>query len=367
MRVRPGELTITSGELTIAGWTDIRVTRGIERLPSDFNIGMTELHRGEFDALALQPGGECQVLIDGDPVVTGYIDHFVPSFGANDHSIRLAGRSMCADLVDCAAEWPGGQISNATVLGVAQKLASVYGPIVNGRSTGIRVSTDVPSLPVLPQTNLMLGESPFEIIDRMARFSAVLAYDLPDGSLFLTRAGTRRAASGFAEGQNVQRAYIDYSANQTYSEYKVYRQSADSFRDVDGNGNEISTAHDLNVRRHRQMVIISEGGSLGDEIAKQRGAWELARRFGRSRIVRLITDSWRDVDGALWEPNTLVPVHLPTLKLFNEEFLIAEVTFQRNDYSGTTAELMLMAPEAFLPQPINLTPLWGDVQTGASA
>jgi prophage tail gpP-like protein len=367
MRVRPGELTITSGELTIAGWTDIRVTRGIERLPSDFNIGMTELHRGEFDALALQPGGECQVLIDGDPVVTGYIDHFVPSFGAGDHSIRLAGRSMCADLVDCAAEWPGGQISNATVLGVAQKLASVYGPIVNGRATGIRVSTDVPRLPVLPQTNVMLGESPFEIIDRMARFSAVLAYDLPDGSLFLAQAGKNRAASGFAEGQNVQRAYIDYSANQTYSEYMVYRQSTDPFKAVDGQGNLITQVTDLNVRRHRQMVIISEGGSLGDEIAKLRGAWEAARRFGRSRIVRLITDSWRDVDGVLWSPNTLVPVHLPTLKLLNEEFLIAEVTFQKNDYSGTTAELMLMAPEAFVPQPINLTPLWGDVQTGASA
>lgn len=59
------------------------------------------------------------------------------------------------------------------MLGVAQKLASVY--------QGIAVSTDVSDLIVLPQTNDMLGESAFEVIDRMARYSAVLAYDLPDG------------------------------------------------------------------------------------------------------------------------------------------------------------------------------------------
>ena len=44
--------------------------------------------------------------------------------------------------------------------------------------------------------------------------------------------------------------------------------------------------------------------------------------------------------------------------------LITEVTYLRNSQSGTTAELTLMAPEAFLPQPINLTPLWGDIPQG---
>ena len=113
------DLTITSGDLTITGWTDIRVTRGIERLPSDFSIGMTELHPGEFDKIVLEPGDACQVRLGDDPVVTGYIDHYVPSIGPSDHSIQINGRSKCSDLVDCAAEWAGGQISNATVLEVA--------------------------------------------------------------------------------------------------------------------------------------------------------------------------------------------------------------------------------------------------------
>lgn len=358
------DLTITSGGFDIAGWTDVRVTRGIERLPSDFSIGMTELYPGEFDRLELPPGAACQVRLGQDPVVTGYVDHYIPSMSAGDHSVHVSGRSKCSDLIDCAAEWPGGQLSNQTVLGIAQRLAAVYGPSVNGVTEGIPVATDVSDLPVLPQANLMLGESAFDIIDRMARFSAVLAYDLPDGSLFLSRAGTRRAASGFVGSVNVERAYIDFSSDQIYSDYNAYIQSVDTFTDLGQGGNQIHTVRDLNCKRHRALVIISEGGGLGNDVAIKRAEWEAARRFGRSRVVRLTVDSWRDSAGALWEPNTLVPVHLPKLKFSAESMLISEVTFLKNSFSGTSAEITLMAPEAFLPQPINLTPLYGELLQG---
>lgn len=349
------DLTITAGGLDITGWTDVRVTRGIERLPSDFSIGMTELYPGELDRLTLPPGDACQVRLGQDLVVTGYVDHHVPSISAGEHSIYVSGRSKCSDLIDCAAEWPGGQLSNQTVLGVAQRLAAVY---------GVSVATDATDLPVLPQTNLMLGESAFDIIDRMARFSAVLAYDLPDGSLFLSQTGKHRAASGFFEGKNVQQAYIDFSADQIYSDYNVYIQSVDTFTDLGQSGNKIYTAKDLNCKRHRALVIISESGGLGNDIAIKRADWEVARRHGRSRIIRLTVDSWRDSAGALWKPNTLAPVHLPRLKFSAENMLITEVTFLKNSYSGTTAELTLMAPEAFLPQPINLTRLYGELLHG---
>lgn len=354
------DLTITCGEVAVTGWTDIRVTRGIERLPSDFDIGLTELYPGETDKLVIEPGMACQVRIGDDLVVTGYVDCYSPAFGPESHSVRITGRSKCADLVDCAVEWQGGQISNATVLGIAQKIGSVYGPEINGKAEGIPVTTDVEGLPVLPQVNVMLGESGFEIIDRMARGSAVLAYDLPDGGLHLTRVGGKKASSGFAEGVNVEHAYVVYSMSQRYSKYRVYIQSTQTFMDLGDGGNLIAVVSDPNVKRNRGMTIIAEGGDPGNGIAIQRANWEMARRAGRSRVVRVVVDSWRDASGALWEPNTLASVTLESLKIKAEELLISEVTFLRNA-SGTRAEITLMAPEAFLPQPINLTPLWGDL------
>ncbi|MCO7569364.1 hypothetical protein NJH78_05210 [Pseudomonas chlororaphis] len=360
------DLIITSGAQSVSGWTDIRVTRGIERLPSDFSIGMTERYTGELADVLLKAGDPCAVRLGDDLVITGYVDHNVPSISAGDHSIRIVGRSKCSDLVDCAAEWPGSQISSSTVVGVAQRLASVYGPRKNGVPEGVKVATDIkdadnPPLPIIPQTNLMLGESPFEIIDRMARFSSALVYDLPDGSLFITRAGKKLAASGFVEGQNVQSAYADNSADICYSDYDVYISSVDVFTDMGEQGNQITKIKDDKVTRHRRMVIISEGGGKGNDIAAQRGDWEKARRRGRSQIVKIVTDSWRDASGALWEPNTIVPVSLPRLGIEAVELLISEVTYLRNDITGTTAELTLMSPEAFTPQPINLAPQYGDI------
>ncbi|WP_422449499.1 phage baseplate assembly protein, partial [Thermoanaerobacterium sp. DL9XJH110] len=40
------ELILTVGGRELSGWTEVRVTRGIERCPSDFQIGMTERFPG---------------------------------------------------------------------------------------------------------------------------------------------------------------------------------------------------------------------------------------------------------------------------------------------------------------------------------
>ena len=121
------DLLLTAGGRQISGWTEVRVTRGVERCPSDFEIAMTELYPGEPLDVTVRPGDECQVVLGADLVLTGYVDRFVPSLGPSDHMIRITGRGKCQDLVDCAAEWPNGQISGASALGIAQKLAQPYG------------------------------------------------------------------------------------------------------------------------------------------------------------------------------------------------------------------------------------------------
>ena len=343
---------IAAGQV-LSGWTDIRITRGIERLPSDFSLSMSDVTPGTLNAVVAQAGDSAQVLIGDDPVITGYVDKMVPGFSPLAHWIRLTGRSKCADLVDCAAEWPGGQISGANALVIAQKLASVYGK----NQEGIPVTSDITDLPMIPQFNLMLGESAFEIIERITRYSAALAYDLPDGSLHLSRVGTTHAASGCVEGQNVESAWVEYSADGIYSEYEGLLQSMDVLGDLGDAGNLNFTATDPNCTRHRRLILIAEAGGGGVEILKPRVLWEAARRFGRSRVVRVLVDSWRDLAGTLWTPNTLVPVELPTLKLESATMLLGEVTYLLDDDGGHRAELLLMDPSAFTPQPVLLQPV----------
>jgi prophage tail gpP-like protein len=92
----------------------------------------------------------------------------------------------------------------------------------------------------------------------------------------------------------------------------------------------------------------------------------MVRRAGRSRTVRVKVDSWRDSAGTLWTPNTLASVNLPSQKLVAAGFLISEVSYVRNDEDGTTADITLMPPDAFRPEPILLQPIFGDIAHTAS-
>ncbi|MDN7871262.1 Mu P family protein [Burkholderia multivorans] len=348
------DLYLSVGNQTVTGWTDIRVTRGIERCPSDFEVGLTERFPGSTNEVVVTPGDECQVQLGSDLVLTGYVDRYVPSFGPQEHSIRVSGRGKCQDLVDCSAVWPNGQISGTSALDVAQKLAAHY---------DITVNCDVQDLVKIPQFNIFIGETPFEIIERISRYSALLVYDQPDGSLQLTRAGQVQAAGGIVEGVNVQAASIAYSAEERFSKYTAFAQSVLAYSDMGVGPITIATAEDTEVKRVRERFIVAEAVQGFMDLAQRRAVWEMNRRAGRAAVVTAIVDSWRDADGVLWTPNTLVYVSLPHLKLAGETWLIGEVTYRRSIYSGTTAELTIMDPRAYLPEPIALQPMFVDGST----
>jgi prophage tail gpP-like protein len=352
MTIRGGQapsddVTLLIRGMQWGGWTDVRITRGIERLPSDFQVDLTEFAPGQ-DGIEILRGDTCVVMIGPDVVVTGYVDRVLRSLDARQHRVTILGRSKCADLVDCAAEWKGGQIVGSSVLEIAQLLAQPY---------GIKVSCIGDPGPKIPQFNLLRGETPFATIERLCRFGQLLAYDQPSGDLLLTAVGKTRAASGFKEGVNVIRAQVLATMDQRFSEYLSYQQSLETLNDIGAGGDLQAVVTDPAVPRHRRRIMISEtSGSIGWQIAQQRAGWEAQRRRGRSTEVRITTDSWRDVSGLLYEPNTLALVELPALKVEPVSLIIGEVTYQRGD-RGTLCDLLLMPSEAFTPQPFNVLQL----------
>jgi prophage tail gpP-like protein len=220
---------------------------------------------------------------------------------------------------------------------------------------------------IIPQINVITGETPYELIERICRFRGYLAYELPDGSLYLSQVNyNTTAASGFEEGANIQQATMEYSMDQRFSVYQCFMQSVHIFEELGNDVFPYYESKDPDVLRNRKMKIVMEGSMYGREVCKQRADWENARRAGRGNILTLITDSWRDSAGTLWTPNTNVPLSLPRLKLQEETWIISAVTYKR-DENGTTAELVLMPPGAFLPQPFDLLQGDRELQPGMPA
>ena len=237
-------------------------------------------------------------------------------------------------------------MSGTSALDVAQRLAAPF------KITAQNLSGVGPSI---AQFNVILGETAYEIIERVCRYAALLCYDDADGNLVLATNGSQKMASGFGEGVNIQEANVTLSMDERFSQYTAVLISTDNLADLGSSGNLLGTVYDQGVPRYRPRIIVSEQFVNGQPIGKQRAVWERNRRYGRSQRVTLTCDTWRDSAGQLWQPNALAPLNLPSCKLVNLTWVITEVSYIRGS-QGTRAEVTMMPASALQPEPSSLNP-----------
>lgn len=346
-------LTLTVGNQSLTGWQRVSVTRPLAAIPASFQIEVTERYPNAT-TINIEAGQPCTVKIGSDLVLTGYVDRYASSISASQHTIRVEGRSKSEDLVDCSAlvpntsagspTTPGMQILNGDVLSISRKLAEPYHVTINTNVSG--------PFEALPQFNINLGETVWDIIDRITRYSEMLVYDMPDGSIMFAKVGTESMKSGFKLGDNVETADVMMSMDQRYQEYEGHVISNMALgTDAGVNMPQVGEiVRDNDVPRFRKLYVISEQYVMGQPLAGKRALWEKNRRWGQSFNFNVTCDAWRDAAGKLWEPNKLAPIDAPQLKLSNKSWLIGTVTYIR-DEAGQHARLGLWPPEAFTVEP----------------
>jgi prophage tail gpP-like protein len=359
-----GTLTLTMGGKNLIGWQRMSLTRAMESVPATFALEVTERYPSTPDA-DVRPGQPCTVQIGADLVLTGYVDRYTTTLGPGTHTVRVEGRSKSEDLVDCSAFFGRAdaatfQMSNTTVLAIARALAQPYGITIN--------APNAPPWEVIPQFNILPTETCWDIIDRLTRWAGLIAYDMPDGSVILAVSGSEQMASGVAVGGNIEGAEVALSMDGRFSDYEARLLATDTLGTEVGLNNPLKgkVVKDDGVPRFRKRYVISEQFVMGESIAEKRAVWEMNRNKGRSMALNCTIDTWRDQKGALWAPNHLAPIDARQLKVPNDRpWIIASVTYTR-DENGQRAALVLMPPEAFLPEPAGplypLPPLIQDLE-----
>ena len=340
----PNQLRLLVNGRSYSGWLEQRVSCGVERMPRDFEVTATDRSPLTPSSITVAPGAEMRILLGDDPVITGYVDRVRPKISSNAHTMVISGRGRGQDLVDCSAILPGMAIGGSGLQadGIIRPLAAKFG-------IDVTVQGDISLAGAIPQFNINLGETPWDIIDRVTRWAGILCYEGADGNLVLSRVGQNAMASGVVEGVNLQDADATFSMDGRFSDYFAFVQSVDQFSQI-GTQGDVGHVQDTTVPRYRPRAIISEQTQNGQPIAMQRLNWEKARRIGQSQAVEVIVDSWRDSAGMLWTPNYRIPVHIPTLKIVHQTLVIGEVEFSRGE-DGTHAHMVLMPPEAYEPEP----------------
>lgn len=344
----------------ISGWTGARFARSCEQFPSSFELQVTEKDPTGTKSI-FTPFQKCDVYLGADKVSTGYIDGVSNGLDPTQHTMSIMGRSKCSDLVDCSAEFPGFpvqlQTNNTNLVSIARQLCEPYGINVTLQTTQ--------TLATIPQYRVNIGDTPYEIIERIARFQNLLVYDDTHGDLVLSDLHYAEHASGFKVGENVQAINLETRFDHRFSEIDVFDQTVNS---------QIATSINLpygrafdNTIRHRRLMLYSEAPfTPQQDWAPRRAGWEMARRIGRSQIIRLQTDSWRDKAGRLWTPNNYVTIDAPTMRINHAKWIIADVVFSKTQHSGTVADLSLMPPEAFVIEPTVLLPMDAALSVGVN-
>jgi prophage tail gpP-like protein len=337
------------------GWKSARITRNIENCTGEFTLEMTERYPDEVDEAVLIAGVAIQISIadTGDVLITGFVDSVMYSVTPNQHGITVIGRGRCQDLIDCTGR-VDRIMSNMRIDAVCQMLTEDFGINVN-MSDAMQAQID--ALPTIPFQLVALTEKVWEVIERCARYSGVLAYEDVDGNLTLAVAGDTLGVSGVAQGENIEAAYVLKSALGRYSALSAFLSNYNNATDVGVNLTPGFTDGDPQIKalgRHRPLAVLSEQPSSDRSYLQKRVLWQVARAYGQSRQIRVLTDSWLDGGNEPWKLNVQIPVSIPKLKVpENTPLLVTEVTFILDEH-GTHTELRLAPREGYLPEPLAL-------------
>lgn len=338
----PPRAALAIGGRRYEGWTSLRITRSIESLCGEFQFGLAVREFTDAPRWPLRTGDACSVEVDGETVITGYVDGVDVQLDSEGYSISVTGRDRAADLVDCSVVARPASWTQRSIEAIAAEIAQPFGIKVVARAdTGEKVK----------RFAIQQGETAYAAIERLARYRGLLAISNAQGEVELIRPGSGAPVARLAEGVNIIGGAATHDARERYSEYLVKGQSSG---DDTVNGKAAAAvkgeARDPGVARYRPLLIIGEDQATPASLRK-RAAWEASSRAAKGQRGTFTAPGWRIAgDGALWRPDLLVDVSAPFF-LIEGTLLVTETALVK-DERGTVTELTVTPPEAWSLLPV---------------
>jgi prophage tail gpP-like protein len=327
------------------GWTDIAVSRSVQDMAGRFRLAITEPVNGAGKVLGWQirPGDPIRVKLGGVQVLDGFVDVRQAGYYAESHGVEIQGRSKTAAAIEAAAVTedgaPAGPFADYTLDEIARSLLAPYG-------VGLKVIGDIGG--PFASVSAQVGESVFEVLERLARLRGFHLYDNAEGELVLANKTEDSAPIGLVEGVNILAATATIDLSQTPSELFVFGQATgndDAFGVDVANQKAVAKNSGMPLPVPRPKVIVLE--APGDqEDMKARANREMAQEAAKQTTAQVTVQGWLTGDGDLWDIGMTVKLTSPML-LVDRDMMVAAVEFLQSDGSGTVTNLDLITPEAF--------------------
>ena len=318
----------------------------------------------EGQPLPFKGGEECKVIVDGEKVITGFIEVVSVSYDAEDHVISIRGRDKTADLLDSTL----GNIDD--IRGDGLTLKSLIEKIINHLGLNITVIDEVNPPPFNGAEDIAAPEpadNAFEFIERYARKRQVLLTSNADGNIVIATNSGKTAPGGVqhvigAEDNNVISSTFSFDTTGRYNSYKIVSGLNPVSLNLAGD-TELATvtdqngaAFDASIRTGRQLIIISEAPFSSQQL-QNRANWEADIRRARGLLYSASVPGFRvgQDTGDLWQINRIYQIQDDFVGKI-EPMLCNFVSFTLDD-SGRNTTVGFVGAKAYTlfldPDPIN--------------
>lgn len=330
------EVTLLVNGMRLQWWQSVRIASRLTAIARTFSVSLTKDLSSDEERLPVKPGDEVEVLIGNDIVLSGYITKTAINFSASSVSFTVEGSSKTVDLIDCTLPLSARHaFKGIAVRQAIAEMASHYAIEVKD----IVGLTDAIDCQVAPIKKVQA------VIDELAKKHSFLIHDDEYGRLVITMPGAAEDADDLITGVNLLSGSKISDVSGVFSSYAVVGQgpNAKSEKGVKDHQKQ-AVVENASVRTRHTVKVVEGEQSLA--LLTKRAALVMDVAEGSSETLKFTVNGWRQQSGDLWCVNSIAKVSDPITETYGS-FLVSSVTFKK-DRSGTTTELELKGPNAFL-------------------
>ncbi len=314
-------------------WTDITITQAIDMVSTASFTAPFTPDDPDF-RVKFRPFSYNDVDIDvGDgQLFTGTLVAPTPSVGPTARTVAVACYGRPGVLGDCTApasaypiEW-----SEATLATIAEKCAAFF---------GLSVQFDDDPGPVFERVSLAAGRKVLQFLSDLAAQRGLVLSDTPSGKVLFRKAieeGT--PVANFTEGVSpLQSVQPMFSAQDYYSHVTGISPTVIGLA-----GTQFTVANAQLADAVRPYTFDSQ--DMLDADVQTSVESKVGRMFGAAISYEVSVSTWRDPQGNLWAPNTLVTLLAEGAMVYSRStFLVRSVTLVKTPKSES-AVLDLVLP-----------------------
>lgn len=306
-------------------------------------------------ALPFKGGELCKVIVDGEKVLTGFIEIVSVNYNGDNHIINIAGRDKTADLLDSTLD------NIDDIRGDGLTLKALIEKVIDVLGLDISVIDEVNPAPYSATEDIASGEpgdNAFEFIERYSRKRQVLLTSNGDGNIVIATNSGKTADGAVqhligASDNNVMSSTFSYDTTGRYNAYKMASGLNPVALNLAGDTDLASLVNqgggvfDAEIRRGRQLILISES-PFSDNNCEKRARWEADIRKARGLMYSATVPLYRvgGDSGDLWSTNTIYQITDDFVGKI-EPMLCNSITFSFDVTSGRNTTLGFVGEKAY--------------------